>query len=232
MRSGQSSRGDRQCENSLEILHSHPTRLVHPSTTPPGEVRCLPPTTTCPLVCEATNPIRPLYTASPIHYSTLIPTPHHSSFATCSLPSFYLKTSRHPSAQPTRTLAAGTLSRPSPRHSLLTPQNTPPAHINSPLHCCIFRPDASIFYTIRRVRQRTSSLVPVSCTPAVCTLPSAPAETARDETVPAWKPSCSGRSHHLLYTCIHYLTTPRQYTPRRLPTPHAIVKYGNKRKPA
>lgn len=104
MRSGQSSRGDRQCENSLEILHSHPTRLVHPSTTPPGEVRCLPPTTTCPLVCEATNPIRPLYTALPIHYSTLISTPHHSSFATCSLPSFYLKTSRHPSAQPTRTL--------------------------------------------------------------------------------------------------------------------------------
>jgi hypothetical protein len=186
VRSGQSSVGDRQCENSLEIFHSHPTRLVCPSTTPPGAVRCLPPAT-CPLFCECTNPIRSLYTTLPTYYSTLILTPHHSSL----LPAACLPLTFRPLTSAISPQADGNFNfnPPKPSTQLVDIQNTPPAPINNfkllllpPLRLHLFTTTSA---ACDNARQRISSLVLVSCTPAVCTLPLAPAETARDETVPA-----------------------------------------------
>lgn len=200
-------------------------------------VRCLPTATTCPLFCERTNPIRSLYIALPTYYSTLIPPPHHGS-ATCSFPSLcLLPTSHRPSAISPHTHARPPAlavnfnpTKPSTQLQLVDTQNTPP--VPSTILCIVTSSTSTLLLFQHspppRVRQRTSSLVLVSCISAVCTLPLAPAETARDETVPAWKPSLSARSHHLLYTCIHYLATPRQHIPRRFPIPYAIVNHGHK----
>jgi len=225
MRSGQSSRGNRQGENSTEILHSHPTRrfLCRLVLSIHRAVRCLPSTTatttTCPFFCEYTNPILTLSILLPTYYSTLIPTPHHSSLLPAACLPFTSATSHQPSAH---ALAVNFIpSKPSTQLKLLTPKTPLPSPSTI---LCIQASTATtpllFYHTTRRVRQRTSSLVPVSCIPAVCNLPLAPAETARDETLPAWKPSRSGRSHHLLYIRIHYRTTPRHHTPRRLTLPY------------
>jgi hypothetical protein len=198
MRSGQSSRGDRHGENSTtEMLHSHPTRrrlLSRPVLSIHGAVTCLPSTTatttTCPFFCEHTNPILTLSILLPTYYSTLIPTPHHSSLLPAACLPFTSATSHPPSAH---ALAVNfNPSKPSTQLDLLTPKTPLP----SPSTILCIQPSTAttpplFYHTTRRVRQRTSSLVLVSYIPAVCTLPLAPVETARDETLPAWKPSRS-----------------------------------------
>jgi hypothetical protein len=159
VRSGQSSVGDRQCENSLEIFHSHPTRLVCPSTTPPGAVRCLPPAT-CPLFCECTNPIRSLYTTLPTYYSTLILTPHHSSL----LPAACLPLTFRPLTSAISPQADGNFNfnPPKPSTQLVDIQNTPPAPINN-FKLLLLPPLRLHLFTTRATTHDNASLRSCSC---------------------------------------------------------------------
>jgi hypothetical protein len=239
MSSGQSSRGDRHGENSTEMLHSHPTRrrlLSRPVLSIHGAVTCLPSTTatttTCPFFCEHTNPILTLSILLPTYYSTLIPTPHHSSLLPAACLPFTSATSHQPSAH---ALAVNfNPSKPSTQLDLLTPkhpsrprqQSFAFKHLPRPLHFYFTTPPAVCDNASLRSCSCLAFPLYAPCRWCQLKLPETRHCPPGNLLVPTLPPLSV-----YLYTLSHNTAAPHSSPP--YPTiPYAIVNHGHKRKHA